>query len=555
MEAPALNRLEPWIICLLSAVVFVISNFLFLADPHIVNNDVRQQIYWMEQYRDPELFQDHYLTEYAKLYVPPGVKALYRLFSPIISPLYLTKIIPGPQYVLMGVCLFLIGLEYGGRRLAWACAASFWMMPFFISSMGGGLARSFAPPLLCLLWLAWLRGWAWLSGLTLALMALFIPYIFVLAAGALGLAWLTIPLSRFSRLKPARPPFLTRPVHWVVLLAGAALVFYLNHKLARAGFGPWISASEAARMPELHSGGRLAIIPIHSLPWELTMGAWARIAPFRELDPWGGGIVCGLILIVTGAGLAAEWRYRRAGESWYRFGAKAEPILFIGLAAVVLHSAASILAFRLFMPDRFVIYPLHLFYCLFLALAWLSFFRRWLERPRWPLVLMILALVVGVARSYHQGLNDYRKLIPVYQAVQALPKKARLAGHPYTMDNVQTFGQRPVLVNYEQAHPWSKGLWKEEDRRLRDLFAAYYSADPGLIRDFCQRYRITHLVVEKARYDPGFIQQGAFFAPYDKLVQGLVGPDQEFVLLRDDFGRRSRVAPGIWLVDVRSPAD
>ncbi len=473
MEAPSLNRLEPYLIGLLGTVIFLLSHFAFLSDPHIVNNDVRQQIYWMEQYRDGELFRDHYLTEYAKLYVPPGVKALYRAFSPVISPLYLTKIIPGPQYVLMAVCLFLIGLEYGGRRLGWACAASFWLMPFFISSMGGGLARSFAPPLLCLLWLGWLKGRTWLVGSSLVLMSLFIPYMFVLAAGALGLAWLTIPLSRISRLKDRRPPFLDKPSHWLILLAGAVLVFYLNQKLASAGFGPWITASEAAGMPELGSNGRLEIFPIQPLWWELTVGAWARIAPFRELDPWGGGVVCAGILILSGLGLVREWKYRRSGRSWYRFGTNLEPIVFIGLAALILHTAARILAYRLFMPDRFIIYPLHLFYCLFLALAVLSFLRKWLNRPRFPMIIIVLAMVLGIARSYHQGLNDYRGLKPAYLAVQALPKDSRLAGHPYIMDNIQTFGQRPALINYEQAHPWSKGFWKETDKRLRDFFAAF----------------------------------------------------------------------------------
>lgn len=555
MERAAPNRLEPWLVAILSAVLFGISHFAFLSDPHIVQNDVRQQIYWMEQYRDSGLFQDHLLTEYARLYVPPGVKALYRFFSPVISPLYLTKIVPGPEYIMMAVCLFLIGLEYGGRRLGWACVAVFWISPFFISSMGGGLARSFGPPLLCLLWLAWLRGWGWLAGASLVFMALCIPYIFVLSAGALGLAWLTIPLSRFTRLKERRPPFPAGFLHWAVLLACAGLVFYLNHQLTKAGFGPWVSASEAARMPELGSGGRLEVFPIHSLPWELTIGAWARIAPFRELDPWGGGIVCGLMILAALAGLWKERGYRRAGESGYRFGANLEPVFFLGLAGAVLHTVATILAFRLFMPDRFVIYQLHLFYVLALAMAALSLVRPWLEKPRWPVALLALALVVGLARSYHQGLNDYRKLIPVYQAVRALPKEARLAGHPSTMDNVQTFGQRPVLINYEQAHPWSKGLWKEEDRRLRDLFAAYYSPAPEPIRDFCRRYRLTHLVVEENKYEPRFMERGGFFAPYDQLIRNLAGPARGFALLREGFGRRTRVAPGIWLVDVRSETD
>ncbi len=71
--------------------------------------------------------------------------------------------------------------------------------------------------------------------------------------------------------------------------------------------------------------------------------------------------------------------------------------------------------------------------------------------------------------------------------------------------------------------------------------------------DFCRRYRISHLVVEEGRFAPEFIARGAFFAPYDDLIRELARGAPGFAVLEEDFGQRSRVGPGIWLVDVRSP--
>ena len=187
---------NPWpelAVALISGAVFVLAHFQALVKPFVINDDVRQQLYWMQQWGDPALFRGDFLTGYAKAYVPWGVKGLYWLASWWVSPLYFSKLLPGFLFVFLAICLFKIGARLANRRLGWAMVACFWLMPFFLDNLSGGLSRSFAAPLLALFWLGWLAQRPWVTGAALLLQALFIPYIFLVAALAALLAWLDGP--------------------------------------------------------------------------------------------------------------------------------------------------------------------------------------------------------------------------------------------------------------------------------------------------------------------------------------------------------------------------
>jgi hypothetical protein len=57
-------------VALISGAVFVLAHLRALATPFVINDDVRQQIYWMQQWQDPALFRGDFLTDYARAYVP-----------------------------------------------------------------------------------------------------------------------------------------------------------------------------------------------------------------------------------------------------------------------------------------------------------------------------------------------------------------------------------------------------------------------------------------------------------------------------------------------------
>ncbi len=528
------------LVSLLSALIFIYAHAEAFLNPYVINDDVRQQIYWMAQYKDPQLFEGHWLTDYARHYVPWGVKGLYWLGARLWAPLYFGKLLTGALFVFLSGLVFLIGQNMRGRPLAWSAAAVCWLMPYFLYNMSGGLARSFASPLLALFWLCWLARRPWGVGLSLILQALFIPYIFVLSALAVGLAWLG---GRAGWSAPG--PFPTRAGHYALLVIAAGLAFWFNHSLAAAGYGPLVSAADMAGKPEFTAAGRFQILPVPSLLYEVTYRPWERIAPFQEFGLLFGGLVCALIIVLS------LWGARRA--NWRLFALRVrQPIFFLALASLILYFLARLFLFQLFAPARYVQYSINLFYCLALALFLSALFKihRW---PRGLAVVVILSVAVTAgARLKGVGLYDYSAAKPLYAALAQTPKNALVAGHPDLMDNVITFGRRPVLASFELAHPWSKGLWQRLRPRLEELFEAYYAEDAETVKRFCRKYGVDYIVVDERHFSPDFLTAEPFFEPFGSEIKEMTRDRRRFALLNDDIGRVQRLTADIRLVDVRN---
>jgi hypothetical protein len=586
--------ITPWtdavLVVILSAAIFVFAHFHALTNHWVINDDVRQQIYWMQQWEDGQLFPGDLLTEYARAYVPWGVKGLYHLVSPLlephtfakllpglsfislslwgqglyplpvagVGPIIFSKWLPGLLFVFLGWCLFRMGARLGSRRLAWFSAGVYWLMPFFLDNLSGGLARSFAAPLLAFYCLCWLAQSPWGLALALLLQALFIPYIFLVGAGATVLAWLAGRRGRWA------PSWLNWG-HLLTVVLGATIVLLMNHQFKAGGFGPLVSAADMAHRPEFTAAGRFPIVPVPSLFWEL-ISPWKYIAPF-DLGVMGGALGGFLLLgVVVWGGRLLDWQVLKS---------RLQPFGYLLLSSLLLYFLARVFLLKLFIPDRYLIYTLNLGYCLGLALCLDGATRVW-SWPRWlPAAAVALVAVLGGLRLQDVGLKDFSAYRPLYAALAQTPKAALIAGHPNLMDNIPTFAQRPVLVNYELAHPWSKGYWQKIRPRLQDIFRAYYATDPQVVRDVCRKYQISFLVVDDRHFTPEFLAGGRFlapfnlplqtrgprlaervdcpfFAPFDAEIRSLVQGQQGFVLLHQD------IFPGIFvnthqrLLDLRS---
>ena len=524
-------------VVLAAAAIFTAAHFAAFANPFVINDDVRQQIYWMQQWQDPELFQDDLLTDYAHHYVPWGVKALYWLGSAIVNPILFSKILTGILFVALSICLYLIGMELLDRRLAWLAVSVFWLMPIFLHTISGGLARSFAFPLLAWFWLAWLRRQPWGMGGALVGQALFIPYIAPISAGAALMAWVG---SRVSR--SAAPPFPGRGSHVVCLAVAAGLVVLFNYHLTAGGFGPLVSAADMANRPEFTRAGRFPIIPVPSVFWEIIK-PWEGIAPFREAGPVAGALVFAALLGL----LVVGWRRL----DWPELLSRLQPALYLGLASLACYAMARLFLLKLFVPNRYVMYTFNLMFCLALALGFYGLAKdRQITRG---LAMGLLAVVLGLScwRLHGVGLYDYSEFAPLYAALSQTSKGALIAGHPELADNIPTFARRSVFVTNELAHPWSKGYWQKLRPRLEEFFAAYYAGDPEAVRAFCRKHRISYLAVDRRHFTPEFLASKPFFAPFDAYIRGLAKAGPPFaVLSRKAFPARE-INEHLRLLDMR----
>lgn len=506
-----------------SALVGTAGQWPGLGNPYVVNDDVRQQLFWMQRWLDPALYPQDLLNDYASLYVSWGIRALYRAGSLFFEPLFFSKLVAAALFAWLGALFFATGRALRDEALGLAALCLCWFSSAFMENISGGLARAFAAPLLLLFLLALVRRSKKLAHGALLGQALFIPYILLpcLLAAALHLAaWRTRIVKT--------PPLLHGWADALFSLACLGLAVAWQHGLGAAGYGPLPWASEVAARPEFSAGGRLDLLPLPSLAWELIARPWAAFAPFREGLVPGIAFTClALPALILGA--------RRA--QWNALAPHLAALGSLLAASLALYALARLAAFKLFVPSRYLEYTTNIFLCLGVAFLLDALLRHRLARARGPLSVALLAcaLLLGATRQYGVELYDYSAGARLYEFARSTPKAARFAGPPEIMDNVLTFGQRNVHASFELAHPWSTGYWARLGPRLERLATASYATDPDVFARFCREEGIDYFVVDRRQYTPEFMAKTPFFEPFSTVIRRLATDAPRFAVFSGQF--------------------
>ena len=118
----SLLRVEFFVI-LIALAIAIYSNFPALTNRYVFCDDVRQQIYWMQQFRDPDLFKGDLLTDYAKYIVPWGVTFLYYALSFIIDPIITSKLLPVILFSISALYVFKLVRHFTDNYTAFLTAS------------------------------------------------------------------------------------------------------------------------------------------------------------------------------------------------------------------------------------------------------------------------------------------------------------------------------------------------------------------------------------------------------------------------------------------------
>jgi hypothetical protein len=533
------ERFDVPIVAALSAAIILFAHFQAFTNPYVINDDVRQQVFWMQQWSDPELYQSDWISDYARHYVPWGVQGIYWLASRIIDPIYFSKVLTGFIFIFLSLSFFKVGKVIGGRQLAWIAVGVSWLMPIFLDNLSGGLSRSFASPLLIVFLLNWLNRNTWGVGAVLILQALLIPYIFILCGLAACLGW-TLWRTRLGET----PPFLARFPHFACLALGAVLVLLMNHSINQAGYGPLVTYGEMLGHPEFTEAGRYEILPVPSLLWEACAVPIGYMGLFLECGiPVGATSFFAILAICFMGGLRREWK---------PLTRRLQPFLCVGLASLLLYLAARIVLLKLFIPARYISYTVNIFFCLIAALCFQGLLgNRSFSKLTIAIAITLMAILGGL-RLQGVGIFDYSEDKDLYNYILAnTPKDAVIAGHPNLMDNVITFGRRKVFASYELAHPWCKGYWQRLRPRLEALFEAYYAEDADCVVRFSQKHNVDFLVVDDRHFAPDFLRAQPFFEPFGKMIKQQVGDRTGFILQSHGIFEEMRVNDHVRVIDLR----
>jgi len=501
--------------------VYIFSQWEALTNPYVIGDDVRQQIYWMQKWSDPELFTDDLLTEYAMNYVPWGVKAIYFATHSLINPLQFSSILSGILFVLTAGFLFGLALRLGDQLTSVLTVCLYCFLGHFMENITCGVSRSFAYPLLAA-YLFFLSAKNLIgTGAVILLASVLNPYIFLLCL-------VTQALFLIHHYWPAR--FDNEPLGYSsvvigIFLAGSGGFFFLLRYFffSTNTFGTLVTPGDMIGHAEYSAVGRYEIFPQPSFLNEI-IHPWIFNLPFIQWGPlpaWFFALI-GLAII----GYACSRRKLAMDFSILRV------LGYLLVSSLLLYVAARIFIFRLFVPSRYIEFSFNIFFCLVIAkcmrvamLGWVS------DRTIFPLLTTLLFILASL-QVYHVGVFDYSNHAKLYRFFDTTPKNVLIAGHPEVMDNVLTFGRRKAFVTYELSHTWYVSYWNVLKNRTFDFFRAYYSGDPRDIYSFCRKNGIDYLVVRDSDFSEEKLKKGGlYFEPFDSFIRDLAKSQISFALL------------------------
>lgn len=474
-----------------------------LTNPFLLQDDVRQHVFWMARFQDPNLFPNDLIADYFQSVAPWGYKALYWLLSAIgVEPLFASKLIPIPLALLtaaysFGVCVQILPVPFAG----WLAALLLNENLMRSDDLYSATPRAFVYPLFLAILYYWQRRSLWPYLIAIALLGLFYPQVLLIACVAL--------LLSLGRWQGGKLGWNRDRAEWGWVGAGLAtaaiamLVYTLQQDTAQFGSAFW--AAEARKLPEFWGQGRLSFFQDNAFAFWFTDRRSSFLArPERLFVP--SLMVVGLLLPVC----------RRGSQRWPLAQQLTDTVRVLGLtvaASTLLYFVAHLLLFKLHLPSRYTQHTFRLVLAIAAAITltiWLDALFRWAmpaarsaNRSRIALaitgllaiVLLINPIIVPPTPGFKPG-----RAQELYAFLASQPKDSLIASIAQQADFVPTFARRSVLASQETGIVYHKGYYTQYRQRMLDLIQAQYSPDRDVLRRFNQQYGIDFWLVDEAAF-------------------------------------------------------
>jgi hypothetical protein len=519
------SRWVLWVIALLSLSAIyggtLWDHMQRAADPLIFNDDARQQIPPFFRYAESQIGSRDYLGDYYLACFPLGYRLVYATAAGFWDPVSRSKVVP---YLLLAGTLAGLALaasHFGGIPGAWAAMAICLGSALFLDRMTGGLPRAFALPLLA-------GGLAVLSRGRVRIVAGFVclaAALYPVAAVCLGIA-----LSLVLLVLPARDrgqavdwPF-GRRLRLLVVTALIAGSLILPVALSSMYYGPLITPADAEMYPEAGPGGRYPakILPPYPGFAESALGVFDSVVlgsgrPWlRWANDWvGENVGRGKLIFVLLAVVCIGWIRLAASD------AGARRVLTLAVAAMTGYWIARAFVPYLYVPHRYVLYPVAVITTVAVPASFAGFVR-WREKPRasgWAGAAavgagcLILLLLTGGRGSPSAGFRVHiDDSSQIYSKLATLPRDSLIASWPRGLaDNIPYVSRRPVLVSFESHQAFHARYVEELRRRMHALIAAYFATSPEPLIRLREEHGVTHLVVDLEALRGGKLR---YFKPF-----------------------------------------
>lgn len=476
-----------------------------LLNPLAVNDDVRNQIYWMARLVDPSLFPHDYIATYftQSSLVSPLLWGIYWLASHGLDPVRVGQFLPLILAPLTTYFVYRFSENYAGKRYGFLAAFSFNLIIWLSRNLAGGLARAFAYPMLFAFLFFLSKNNRIGLILTTWIASLIYPPILFLNAGIWLSSFFTSSKqteiasnnSENNEIKPDKASFLVGIGGGLAILAYRFLVTPVSYAL-----GPLANSTVAAHTPEFFEGGRVPIFHFFRQPIALH---WPNLW-VAELLARTPGLSRTLPLLGV---LLIYWLFQKFLAP--KIGALKVPKLawrVLG-SAIGLYVVAWFALFYLYVPERYLQLSIPVLYTFLLA-GLLDVILRVISKVKTSdtlktgfLITPLVLITLLFSWLWDENLlNPGIEMLTVCNYLKHTPKSTLIATTPGLADNIPLYARRSVLVSQEAYIPFHQGYFREMKMRLKDFLVAYYSTTPAPLIQFIQKYKVDYMMVNLQDY-------------------------------------------------------
>lgn len=486
-------------------------------------DDAAQQQFLFHEVESPGLFKDDPISDYFRTYVPPLHSALTWHTTKLVGD----PILAGHWIMLVQLGgLLLVGFLFVRRQLGVlpASLAVIWLLHsrHMIQRIALGLPRGW-PPLLLVGGLYYMskRNPAGVAFVMLAAVLLNAPAALIIGASyGLLLLWEVIdPKTRADGIKQIK---LFIPL--AALVGGAMLVVHSRP----AWIGEAVSLEVAQSMPEMYKpAGRFPLVPLSPAVDELRhYGFMAFVSVFHKDYPEIKTVLPEIILLVFVLcflyGLIRDRRIPMPRE-----------VFVLGMGSVLTYFVSRWVAFKLFIPDRYLLVPMSIF-LVFAGIFMVASLCR-TSRARFTGAMVLSVLVWLGSGSGLQGDLNFNKHVRMrslaiwHWIAEHLPKDAVLGGQPTTLDMAMLVGRRRAYINTEAAHPIFSGYYALIKPRIELSLRAVYAKSLKDLYELLKGSGITHFIFKRDLFYANRLDNAKYFPPFDILVKELTkGPHETY---------------------------
>ncbi len=508
---PWRQRLEQWIepAFLIAAAAWTAWFFRLqlygITDAHYLEWDSRVHLLSAWRYHGSGLLQNDLMVDFAAVYYPPGVKAIYWIGTLFANPFWLSKILP---FVLGGVVIwqsYALGRSFGGRVVGAAAVVLLLHCHFVWGRIVGLNARAFGFPLV----VSFLRyAVERRERPALAILfaeTLFYPSTFLICAPAWGatLLWPWKLDRRWLR-------------YFAVVGAGLA-VLAMSTLTVDPRIGHPITMKELLSLRQRAIVGMWPLPPPSEVMLQTAHTAlfddygivrWLEKTPAR-LNGLYVSVVAGALALLLAIRLVMTRRWQTLAKI---------PLVFPGMlvGSLVAFAVAQLFPYRLYIPDRLLLFswpPLLLFGLL--LLAYLAFST--VTTPRWAGVLAAIVCCALELGFYGDGFspdinvhNWASRDDATVRFTATLPKDALIAASFDKSSNIETFAHRRVLFSSLLNAPILYPIGLELERRIEEYYRAYYARDLAPVRAMIDTDHVDYLVVDTRDFGPEAIKRAEY---------------------------------------------